>query len=96
VEHKPPETAWLGAPKAADEISVAPGSQERVFLDEEESDHPTDSQTVKRVPSSSATNSHQTVVDGSPTESREFRELNSAIMESLNPLNNSLTLSKRS
>jgi hypothetical protein len=28
---------------------VAPGSQERVFLDEEESDLPTDSQTVKRV-----------------------------------------------
>jgi hypothetical protein len=26
-----------------DEISVAPGSQERVFLDEEESDHPADS-----------------------------------------------------
>jgi hypothetical protein len=27
---------------------VAPGSQERVFLDEEKFDHPTDSQTVKR------------------------------------------------
>ena len=26
-----------------DEISVAPSSQERVFIDEEESDHPTDS-----------------------------------------------------
>ena len=37
----------------------------RMFLDEEESDHLTDSQTVKRVPSSGSTNSHQTVVDGS-------------------------------
>ena len=45
---------------------MAPGSQERAFLDEEESVHPTDSQTVKRVPSSGATNSHQTVGDGSP------------------------------
>ena len=45
-----------------DEISVAPGSQERVFLDEEESDHPTESQTVKRVSSSGSTNSHQTVL----------------------------------
>jgi hypothetical protein len=56
VGHKPPKTAWLGAPKADegcqglptvdredDEISVAPGSQERVFFDEEESDHPTNS-----------------------------------------------------
>jgi hypothetical protein len=41
---------------------VAPGSQERVFLDEEESDHPTESQTVKRVSSSGSTNSHQTVL----------------------------------
>jgi hypothetical protein len=57
VEHKPPETAWLGAPKAAEGCR----SQERVFLDEEESDHPTDYQTVKRVPSSGSTNSHQTV-----------------------------------
>jgi hypothetical protein len=88
-------------------------------------------------PSSGATNSHQTVVDGSPvpktdstslskenlrsrvyalmrdvgeggtgstltlvedsrTESHEFRELNSALMESLNPLSSSLTLSKGS
>ena len=35
-----------------DEISVALGSQERVFLDEEESDHPSDSRAVKRGPSS--------------------------------------------
>jgi hypothetical protein len=31
-----------------------------------------------------------------PGQSIEFRELNSAFMESLNPLNNSLTLSKGS
>jgi hypothetical protein len=46
-----------------------------VFLDEEESDHPTDSQTVKRVPSSSATNSHQTVVDGSPVPETDSTSL---------------------
>jgi hypothetical protein len=33
-----------------------------MFLDEEESDHLTDFQTVKRVPSSGATISHQTVL----------------------------------
>jgi hypothetical protein len=61
-------------------MSVAPGSQERVFLDEEESDHPTDSQIVKRVPSSGATNSHQTVGDGSPlpeTDSTSLSKENS-------------------
>jgi hypothetical protein len=57
------------------DISVAPGSQERVFLNEEESDHPTDSQTVKRVPSSGATNSHQTVVDGSPVPETDSTSL---------------------
>ena len=61
-----PESQEEEVDREDDEISVAPGSQERVFLDEEESDHPTDSQTVKRVPSSGATNSHQTVGDGSP------------------------------
>jgi hypothetical protein len=57
------------------DISVAPGSQERVFLNEEESDHPTDSQTVKRVPSSGAANSHQTVVDGSPVPETDSTSL---------------------
>ena len=61
-----PESQEDEVDREDDEISVAPGSQERMFLDEEESDHPTDSQTVKRVPSSGATNSHQTVGDGSP------------------------------
>jgi hypothetical protein len=54
---------------------VAPGSQERVFLDEEESDHPTDSQAVKRGPSSGSTNSHQTVVDGSPVPETDSTSL---------------------
>ena len=63
-----PESQEDEVDREEDEISVAPGSQERVFLEEEESDHPTDSQTVKRVyvPSSASTNSYQTVVDGSP------------------------------
>jgi hypothetical protein len=46
-----------------------------VFLDEEKSDHPTDSQTVKRVPSSGSTNSHQTVVDGSPVPKTDSTSL---------------------
>ena len=58
-----------------DEISVAPGSQERVFLDEEEADHPTVSRTVKRVPSSGSTNSHQTVADGSPAPETDSTSL---------------------
>jgi hypothetical protein len=53
-----PESQEDEVDREDDEIYVAPGSQERVFLDEEESDHPTDSQTVKRVPSSGSTNSH--------------------------------------
>ena len=60
-----PESQEDEVDREDDEISVAHGSQERVFLDEEESDHPTDSQTVKRVPSSGSTNSHQTVANGS-------------------------------
>jgi hypothetical protein len=44
-----PESQEDEVDREDDEISVAPGSQERVFLDEKESDHPTDSQTVKRV-----------------------------------------------
>jgi hypothetical protein len=63
-----------------DEISVAPGSQERVFLDEEESNHPTDSQRVKRVPSSGSTNSHQTVVDGSPVPETDNTSLPSLMI----------------
>jgi hypothetical protein len=62
----PPESQEDEVDREDDEISVAPGSQERMFLDEEESDHPTDSQTVKRVPFSGSTNSHRTVADGSP------------------------------
>jgi hypothetical protein len=58
-----------------DENYVAPGSQERVFLDEEESDHPPDSQTVKRVFSSGSTNSHQTVADGSPVPETDSTSL---------------------
>ena len=54
---------------------MAPGSQERVFLDEEESVHPTDSQTVKRVPSSGSINSHQTVVGGSPVPETDSTSL---------------------
>ena len=57
-----PESQEDEVDREDDEISLAPGSQERVFLDEEESDHPTDFQTVKRVPSSGATISHQTVL----------------------------------
>jgi hypothetical protein len=57
-----PESREDEVDREDDEISVAPGSRERVFLDEEESDHPTDSQTVKRVPSSGATNSRQSVM----------------------------------
>ena len=64
--HPSPESQEDEVDREDDEISVAPGSQERVFLDEEESDHPTDSQTVKRVPFSGSTNSHRTVADGSP------------------------------
>ena len=60
-----PESQEDEVDREDDEISVAHGSQERVFLDEEESDHPTDSQTVKRVPCSGSTNSHQTVANGS-------------------------------
>jgi hypothetical protein len=44
----PPESQEDEVDREDDEMSVAPGSQERVFLDEEESD----SQTVKRVLSS--------------------------------------------
>ena len=61
-----PESQEDEVDREDDEISVAPGSQERMFLDEEESDHPTDSKTVKRVPFSGSTNSYQTVADGSP------------------------------
>jgi hypothetical protein len=44
VDHVPPsESQEDEVDGEDDEISVAPGSQERVFLDEEESDHPTDS-----------------------------------------------------
>ena len=70
-----PESQEDEVDREDDEISVAPGSQERVFLDEEESDHPTDSQTVKRVPSSGATNSHQTVGDGSPVPETDSTSL---------------------
>ena len=38
-----PESQEDEVDREYDEISVAPGSQERVFLDEEESDHPADS-----------------------------------------------------
>jgi hypothetical protein len=38
-----PESQEDEVDRKDDEISVAPGSQERVFLDEEESDHLTDS-----------------------------------------------------
>jgi hypothetical protein len=51
-----PESQEDEVDREDDEISVASGSQERAFLDEEDSDHPTDSQTVKRVPSSGSTN----------------------------------------
>jgi hypothetical protein len=39
-----PESQEDEVDRKDDEISVAPGSQEWVFLDEEKSDHPTDSQ----------------------------------------------------
>jgi hypothetical protein len=42
-----PESQEDEVDREDDEISVAPGSQERVFLDEEESDHPTDSQVLQ-------------------------------------------------
>jgi hypothetical protein len=42
-----PESQEDEVDREDDEISVAPGSQERVFLDEEESDHLPDFQTVK-------------------------------------------------
>jgi hypothetical protein len=71
----PPESQEDKVDMKDDEISSAPGSQERVFLDEEESDHPTDSQTVKRVPSSGSTNSHQTVADGSPVPETDSTSL---------------------
>jgi hypothetical protein len=45
-----PESQEDEVDREDDEISVAPGSQERVFLYEKESDHPTDSQIVKRIP----------------------------------------------
>ena len=70
-----PESQEDEVDREDDEMSVAPGSQERVFLDEEESDHPTDSQTVKRVLSSGSTNSHQTVVDGSPVTETDSTSL---------------------
>ena len=70
-----PESQEDEVDREDDEISVAPGSQERVFLDEEESDHPTDYQTVKRVPSSGSTNSHQTVVDGCPVPETDSTSL---------------------
>ena len=54
----PPESQEDQADREDEEISLAPGSQERVFLYEKESVHPTDSQAVKRVPSSGSTNSH--------------------------------------
>ena len=57
VPHSP-ESQEDEVDREDDEISVAPGSQERVFLDEEESVHTTDSQTVKWVPSSGSTNSN--------------------------------------
>jgi hypothetical protein len=41
-----PESQEDEVDREDDEIYVAPGSQERMFLDEEVSDHPTDSQTV--------------------------------------------------
>jgi hypothetical protein len=44
-------------------------------LDEEESDHSTDSQTMKRVPSSGSTHSHQTVIDGSPVPETDSTSL---------------------
>ena len=70
-----PESQEDEVDREDDEISVAPGNQERVFLNEVESDHPTDSQTVKRVSSSGATNSHQTVVDGSPVPETDSTSL---------------------
>jgi hypothetical protein len=70
-----PESQEDEVDREDDEISVAPGSQERVFLDEEESVHPTDSQTVKRVPSSGSINSHQTVVGGSPVSETDSTSL---------------------
>ena len=61
-----PESQENEVDREDDEISVAPGSQERVFLDDEESDHdnPTDPQPVKRVSSSGGSASHLSVVDG--------------------------------
>jgi hypothetical protein len=73
--HPSPESQEDEVDREDDEISVAPSSQERVFIDEEESDHPTDSPTVKRVPSSGSTNSHQTVVDGSPVPETDSTSL---------------------
>ena len=42
-----PESQEDEVDREEDEIYVAPGSQERVFLDEEESDRPTDSQVLQ-------------------------------------------------
>jgi hypothetical protein len=66
-----PESQEDEVDREDDEISVAPGSHERVFLDEEESDHPTDSQTD----SSGSTNSHQTIADGSPVPETDSTSL---------------------
>jgi hypothetical protein len=42
-----PESQEDEVDREDDEISVAPGSQERVFLDEEESDHPTEASKLE-------------------------------------------------
>jgi hypothetical protein len=62
VGHKPAKTAWLGTPKAAEGFQGLPTT-------------PTNSQTVKRVPSSGSTNSHQTVADGSPVPETDSTSL---------------------